>query len=131
LGITLSPLEEPFKTWLLGRGGEMAGKWRQEIPPSFHRNHHRHDEIRVRHRRSGRLSAAVTRLVPSEEEGRKWRMAGFLSGHEIVLVFWPTGRVHDGTSFGVMVLHRDPDSRGARWHGRYVRPGTEVNQPPG
>ena len=132
LGVLFSPAEDTWKTWLLSRGGELSGHWREELLPAYHKPFNRVDELRVRHRRSsGRLYVQVTRKEPEEEAGRKWRMLGSARGDEAFLVFWPTGRGYDGSSYGVMILHRDPKSAGKIWRGVYIRPGTDINKPPG
>jgi hypothetical protein len=132
LGVLLSPTEDTWKSWVLSQGGELTGRWREELSPAYHKPFIRIDELRVRHRKySGRVSVQVTRIEPAGESGRKWRMSGHLRGDELCLVFWPVGKEYDGSSYGVMVLHRDTASVGKRWKGVYIRPGTDLGRYPG
>lgn len=132
VGVALSPSGDWLKEWILGQGGELSGKWREELSPAYHKPYRRVDELVVRHRgRSGRLLVKVTRIEPMSEAGRRWRMSGFVRGDEAALVFWPIGKGFDGSSYGVMLLHRDASSAGSRWCGAYVRPGTDIGRLPG
>jgi hypothetical protein len=132
IGVALSPSEDWLKEWILGLGGELSGKWREELAPAYHKNYKRVDDLVVRHRRrSGRLIVRVTRIEPTSEAGRRWRMSGFVRGDEAFLVFWPIGKRYDGSSYGVIMLHRDAASAGAKWVGAYVRPGTDIGRLPG
>lgn len=132
LGVLLSPTEDSWKTWILSRGGELTGSWREELHPAYHKPFTRIDDLTVHHRRiSGRITVHVTRIEPVDELGRTWRMTGYIRGDEIILVFWPIGKSYDGSSYGVMVLHRDTTSAGKRWNGAYIRPGTDLGRSPG
>jgi len=132
LGVLLSPTEDTCKSWILSRGGELTGPWREELHPAYHKRFSRIDHLNVRHRRfSGHISVQVTRVEPADELGRRWRMSGYMRGDEVFLVFWPVGKEYDGSSYGVMVLHRDTVSVGKRWNGVYIRPGTDLGRYPG
>ena len=132
LGVVLSPTEDSWKSWILAQGGELTGRWREELAPAYHKQFSRIDDLRVRHRRySGRITVQVTRVEPINEAGRRWRMSGHIRGDEVCLVFWPVGKGYDGSSYGVMVLHRDTTSVGNRWMGVYIRPGTDLGRYPG
>jgi hypothetical protein len=132
VGVLLSPSEDAFKEWILGRGGELAGDWREELQPAYHRPYKRVDDLKVRHnKRSGRVRVRVTRVEPSDETGRRWKMSGFIRGDELVLNFWPIGKVYDGSSYGVIILHRDSSSAEVKWCGAYVRPGTDIGRSAG
>ena len=132
LGVLLSPTEDSWKSWILAQGGELTGGWREELSPAYHKRFSRIDDLKVRHRKhSGRITVQVTRIEPLEEAGRRWRMSGHIRGDEVFLVFWPIGKGYDGSSYGVMVLHRDTESFGKKWNGVYIRPGTDLGRYPG
>lgn len=129
IGVLLSPYEDLLKGWLLSRGGELTGKWYQEIPTAYHKNFQRVDVLRIRHRRmTGRVSAVSERIQPPHEAGRKWRVIGYLRGDEAFLIFWPIGRGYDGSSYGVAVMHRNPPGGTHDWSGAYIRPGTDIGR---
>lgn len=132
IGVILSPTEDSWKSWILSQGGELTGRWREELSPAYHKQFNRIDDLRVRHRRySGRITVQVTRIEPTEEAGRRWRMSGYIRGDELFLVFWPIGKGYDGSSYGVMILHRDMTKFGKGWRGIYIRPGTDIGRTPG
>ena len=131
LGVLLSPSEDTFKNLVAGTRGELTGKWRQTCAVSYHKPYARVDAVRVTQRADGKVSGTVRRVEPGSERGRKWRLSGLVSGDELVLIFQPCGRNYDGSSYGAIVLHRSAHGAGNAWCGSYVRPGTDVDRPPG
>jgi hypothetical protein len=129
LGVLLSPTEDFLKTWIQSRGGELTGEWLQEIPAAYHKKFERVDHLSIRHRSlSGRITAVSHRTQPAQEAGRKWKVLGYLRGDEVFLLFWPTGKKYDGSSYGVAVMHRCPPGDEHDWRGAYIRPGTDVGR---
>jgi hypothetical protein len=128
-GTIFTILFDTLRRWTASRGGELTGPWIQKIPPGYHKNYERRDELKIRHRpRSGRITFEIVRSEPADESGRRWKGEGFVRGNELVATFRPTGAGHDGSSYGVLVLHRDPESAGSRWSGAYLRPGTDIQR---
>ena len=125
LGLVLSRLSESTSFTLASRRGELTGQWIEVLGTGPHKSEERRDELTVRQRRNGRVTVDVRRSNPESEEGREWRMAGYVQGNDVALVFWPVGDHKDRSSYGVMLMHRDEKSAGSRWRGAYYRPGTD------
>lgn len=120
-GISLQGLVAAIVALKQLNGREFAGIIYAILPPSGGKSE-RIDRMRVR--QSGQhLKASIKRLAPSSERGYRWRMAGYTHGNTIVAVFHTTAPRKDSSSYGVMVMHRDPNVKEcAVWKGYYVRP---------
>jgi hypothetical protein len=129
LGVAATIAADMLRKRIDSRGGELTGEWREILSPGYHKEYEREDEVRVfQKRHSGRFSAEFKRNEPETERGRRWRASGLVQGNEAVAIFWPIGAGHDGSSFGVAILHRDPSGLGKVWRGFYIRPGTDVGR---
>ncbi|MGH3855670.1 MAG: hypothetical protein ACRDR6_19715 [Pseudonocardiaceae bacterium] len=102
-------------------GKEFSGVRYLILPPSGGKSE-RIDRYRIR--QSGQnLAASISRIAPPEEAKRRWKMVGYSHGNILVGVFYPISRKSDSSSYGALVLHRDPDIKECGvWRGYYVRP---------
>lgn len=122
-GVVFEPQLGRLREKVIYHGGDLSGTWHQICPPSSHKNYERIDELQVHHKSNGRLVAFGKRIQPPDEP-RTWRFEGHVSGSVLVAVFMPEHGSEDPGSFGVLLLHLDPNSRTARWTGGYVRPSS-------
>jgi len=102
-------------------GKEFAGKLYAVLPPSGGKME-RQDRMRIR-QKGQRITGSIKRIRPHAERGYRWKMNGYSHGNTIVAVFFTMAPRKDSSSYGVMVMHRDPDIKEcAVWKGYYVRP---------
>jgi hypothetical protein len=100
---------------------EFAGRIYAILPPSGGKNE-RIDRMWIR-QRGQRIQGNIKRISPPSERGRQWKMTGYTHGNLIVATFSTTAPRLDPSSYGVIVLHRDPKVTDCGvWRGYYVRP---------
>jgi len=103
------------------RGGEFSGVWFGVLPASGGKTD-RHERMVIR-LRGNAFHATIRRISPRSEAGRKWLMRGYVHGNVLVAEFHTTAPKMDPSSYGVLVLHRDPNKKDAIvWRGYYERP---------
>lgn len=100
---------------------EFSGTIYAILPPSGGKAQ-RIEKMRVR-QHGQRIQVKIKRISPPSEQGRHWKMAGYTHGNLIVGTFSTTAPRIDPSSYGVIVLHRDPNVKECGvWRGYYVRP---------
>lgn len=100
---------------------EFSGRIYAILPPSGGKEE-RWDVMRIR-QAGQRLTGSIKRVKPDTERGCKWKFIGYSHGNTIVSVFFTTDPRRDSSSYGVMVMHRNPEIKDrAVWQGYYVRP---------
>lgn len=111
--------------WLASWRGEFRGTW-YEIVPAWRDQPERIDRLKVR-QRGQRITVSAQRLRPGgAEQGRRWRMTGYVHGNVLVGIFHITTPNVDASSFGTFTLHRDSSVKESSvWRGTYVRPDSE------
>ena len=103
------------------RAGEFSGPWYGVLAAGGGKPE-RHEFMRIRVRRNS-FKARVRRINPSDEAGRTWRMRGYVHGNVLIASFHTTSPRTDPSSYGAIVLHRDPRRKDAIvWRGYYERP---------
>lgn len=102
-------------------GQEFSGT-RYLVLPEWKGKAERIDLCRIR-QDGQKITAKIRRLSPPGGRKRKWKLVGYSHGNVLVGVFYPVSKYSDSTSYGALVLHRDPDVRECSvWKGYYVRP---------
>jgi hypothetical protein len=100
---------------------EFSGTVYAILPPSGGKGE-RIEKMRIR-QHGQRIQVKIRRISPAEEAGRRWKMMGYTHGNLIVGTFTTLDPRTDPSSYGVMVLHRDPEIKECGvWRGYYVRP---------
>lgn len=100
---------------------EFSGTIYGILPPSGGKGE-RVEKMRIR-QRGQRIQVRIRRISPSREAGRHWKMTGYTHGNLIVGTFSTIDPRVDPSSYGVMVLHRDPEIKECGvWRGYYIRP---------
>jgi hypothetical protein len=106
--------------------GEFSGRW-YAVSPATGKEPERRDKLRIR-RRNHTLSIVANRYYPAEERGHAWRLSGYFHGNIIVMIFYTTTPRRNPSSFGVVVLRRDPAIRETSiWRGYYLRPAEHAD----
>jgi hypothetical protein len=100
---------------------EFSGTVYAVLPPSGGKAE-RIERMRIRQHRQ-RIQVRIRRVSPPQERGRRWKMVGYTHGNLIVGTFSTLAPRIDPSSYGVIVLHRDPTvTECGVWRGYYVRP---------
>jgi hypothetical protein len=108
------------RDWWQSRRFEMHGIWYATLSPSPWKAYERIDKVQCR-QAGDRIKGKIERDSPPAEKGRRWEFAGHTDGRIVIAHFFTTTPQKDLTSYGTLVLHKDPANRD-RWVGSYVRP---------
>jgi hypothetical protein len=123
IGVAWARSSHAMADWFSQRGGELRGKW-YGILPAVGEAPDRIDSYRI-HQRGQKLTGHIERIRPNGRKG-KWRLVGYVHGTVVVCLFYTKTPGKDPSSYGVICVHRVPNSNeDGAYQGYYTRPEFE------